>query len=103
MARFRPQIRLDDAAVASAGVTLTLGQPVPDRLCRRFELTRQLLRRAAGAYQVNHLAAQRLPTARPQLRKAAGPYKRGILYGSRHQGRTAGVRSASRLSPGREA
>ena len=28
---------------------------------------------------------------------------RGSLYSSHHQGRTAGVRSASRLSPGREA
>src|SRR6516165_3520090 len=46
------------AAVAPAGVTLTLCQPVPDRLCRRFELTRQLLRRAAGTHQLNHLAAE---------------------------------------------
>src|SRR6202008_1454031 len=46
------------AAVALAGVTLRLCQPVPDRLCRRLELTRQLLRRAAGAHQLNHLAAE---------------------------------------------
>src|SRR5499427_1137557 len=31
------------AAVAPSGVALRLCQSVPDRLCRRFELTRQLL------------------------------------------------------------
>jgi hypothetical protein len=51
-------LRCGQAAVAPAGVTLRLCQPVPDRLCRRFELTRQLLRRAAGAHQVNHRAAE---------------------------------------------
>src|SRR5262252_1143995 len=46
------------AAVAPSGVALRLCQSVPDRLCRRFELTRQLLRRPAGAHPLNHLAAE---------------------------------------------
>src|ERR1700674_7054 len=46
------------AILAAALVTVGLRDPVADRLGRRFELLRQLLRRATGPHQLNHLPAE---------------------------------------------
>jgi hypothetical protein len=46
------------AILAAALVTIGLRNPVADGLRRRLELLRQLLRRATGPYQLDHLPAK---------------------------------------------
>ena len=52
----------------NATITTGLTYPVPDRLRGRLELSRQLLGRAAGPHQIDHLTAELHRIRRPMSR-----------------------------------
>src|SRR6478609_10452356 len=67
-------------AVATAAVTIRLGNPVPDRLRRRFKLRSQFLWRTAGAHQFHHLATELSCVGQSCLghRGLLGPKRSGV-------------------------
>jgi hypothetical protein len=74
-------LRRRQAAIAAPRVMRRLANPVPDRLRRWFELLRQLLRRALGMHQIDHLATER----------ETGQLQYAVLFDGRycHSGRPA--------------
>src|SRR5207302_3738479 len=89
-------LRRGQAVSTPARIAIGLGNPVPDRLCRRFKLLGQLLRRTAGVHQFDHLLTEfrcirwsRLPHRGLLEHKCSDVHETGSTSGAKKSRRTA--------------